>query len=62
MLFKKLIYLIAIFFFFSHFTFSQGEKKIIQMSGVVVGADSISGVGGVHIYVPKAGRGTTSNP
>ena len=32
------------------------------MSGVVVGADSISGVGGVHIYVPKAGRGTTSNP
>ena len=62
MLFKKLLYLPAIFFLFSHFTFSQGEKKIIQMSGVVVGADSISGVGGVHIYVPKAGRGTTSNP
>ena len=56
MLFKKLIYLIVIFFLFSHFTFSQGEKKIIQMSGVVVGADSISGVGGGHIYVPKAGR------
>ena len=62
MLFKKLLYLSAIFFLFNHFTFSQGEKKIIQMSGVVVGADSISGVGGVHIYVPKAGRGTTSNP
>ena len=39
-----------------------GQKKIIQLSGVVVGQDSISGVGGVHIYVPKAGRGTTSNP
>jgi len=62
MLFKKLLYLSAIFFLFNHFSFSQGEKKIIQMSGVVVGADSISGVGGVHIYVPKAGRGTTSNP
>ena len=41
---------------------SQGRQKIIQLSGVVVGQDSISGVGGVHIYVPKAGRGTTSNP
>ena len=41
---------------------AQGQKKIIQLSGVVVGQDSISGVGGVHIYVPKAGRGTTSNP
>ena len=29
---------------------------------MLFGADSISGVGGVHIYVPKAGRGTTSNP
>ena len=43
-------------------SFSQGQKKIIQLSGVVVGQDSISGVGGVHVYVPKAGRGTTSNP
>ena len=42
--------------------YSQGQQKIIQLSGVVVGQDSISGVGGVHIYVPKAGRGTTSNP
>lgn len=43
-------------------SYSQGQKKIIQLSGVVVGQDSISGVGGVHVYVPKAGRGTTSNP
>lgn len=40
---------------------AQGEKRIIQFSGVIVGEDSISGVPGVHIYVPKAGRGTTSN-
>ncbi|MEM8894027.1 MAG: carboxypeptidase-like regulatory domain-containing protein [Bacteroidota bacterium] len=41
---------------------AQGGRRVIQFSGVVVGEDSISGVPGVHIYVPKAGRGTTSNP
>ena len=37
------------------------DKQIVQFSGVVVGADSTTGVPGVHVYVPKAGRGTTSN-
>ncbi|MDQ3535995.1 MAG: carboxypeptidase-like regulatory domain-containing protein [Bacteroidota bacterium] len=41
--------------------YAQGKKQVIQFSGVVVGEDSTSGVPGVHIYVPKAGRGTTSN-
>lgn len=41
--------------------FAQQKKRIIQLSGVVLGEDSISGLPGVHIYVPKAGRGTTSN-
>jgi hypothetical protein len=40
---------------------AQGAREPIQFSGVVVGEDSTSGVPGVHIYVPKAGRGTTSN-
>jgi hypothetical protein len=36
------------------------QKRVIQLSGVVI--DTIEGpVPGVHIYVPKAGRGTTSN-
>ncbi len=39
----------------------QRTKKIIQFSGVVVGQDSLSGVPGVHVYVPRAGRGTTTN-
>ena len=56
----NLIVIISITIVFD--SFSQGQKKIIQLSGVVVGQDSISGVGGVHVYVPKAGRGTTSNP
>ncbi len=60
------IFLLIFFIFLSNIfgneSLAQGQKKIIQLSGVVVGQDSISGVGGVHIYVPKAGRGTTSNP
>lgn len=40
---------------------AQEDQTVIQFSGVVVGSDSTSGVPGVHIYVPKAGRGTTSN-
>jgi len=39
----------------------QGGTRVIQFSGVILGEDSVSGVPGVHIYVPKAGRGTTSN-
>jgi hypothetical protein len=39
----------------------QNQKRIIQLSGVVMGSDSSSFIPGVHIYVPKAGRGTTTN-
>lgn len=42
-------------------TFAQSKKRIIQLSGIILGEDSVSGLPGVHIYVPKAGRGTTSN-
>lgn len=43
--------------------FSQdSERKIIQFTGVVFEQDSISVVPGVHIYIPKSGRGTTTNP
>ena len=38
-----------------------GELHIIQLSGVVLRPDSTGGVQGVHVYVPKAGRGTTTN-
>ena len=42
-------------------TEAQTQKRVIQLSGVVLGRDSTSFVPGVHIYVPKAGRGTTTN-
>lgn len=41
--------------------FTQGKKHVIQLSGIVLGEDSVSGIPGVHVYVPKAGRGTTTN-
>jgi hypothetical protein len=43
--------------------FAQQKKRVIQLSGFVLEEDSVSGrpIPGVHVYVPKAGRGTTTN-
>ena len=40
---------------------AQGKRKIIQFTGIVASGDSLLGVPGATIYVPKAGRGTSSN-
>lgn len=42
-------------------TDAQTQKRVIQLSGIVMGSDSASFIPGVHVYVPKAGRGTTTN-
>lgn len=49
-------------FFLSQFSLAQDrqEKKVIQLSGIVLNADSTDAVPGVNIYVPKKGRGTVS--
>jgi hypothetical protein len=39
----------------------QGKEHIIQFSGIIVGGDDSEPVAGAHIYVPKAGRGTSTN-
>jgi hypothetical protein len=41
---------------------SLSEKRVIQFTGVVFTGDSATVIPGVHIYLPKGGRGTTSNP
>lgn len=41
---------------------SSQDKRIIQLTGVIFTPDSSSVIPGVHIYVPTAGRGTTTNP
>ncbi|MBC6368416.1 membrane receptor RagA [Algoriphagus sp. AK58] len=50
------------FFFLTEQTFAQDqqEKKVIQLSGIILNADSTDAVPGVNIYVPKKGRGTVS--
>jgi len=40
---------------------AQGQPKIVQFSGIVATGDSLYGVPGVTVYVPKAGRGTITN-
>ena len=37
------------------------ETKVIQLSGVILNADSTDAIPGVNIYVPTKGRGTSSN-
>jgi hypothetical protein len=52
--------LLVAFISISYTGFSQQKKRLIQLSGVVI--DTVEGpVPGVHVYVPKAGRGTTTN-
>ena len=40
---------------------AQGKRRVIQFTGIVATGDSLLGVPGAAIYVPKAGRGTSSN-
>jgi len=56
------LHLSFIFILFSFLSFAQGEKKIVQVSGLVVSSDSSAyGIIGAYIYVQKSGRGTISN-
>jgi hypothetical protein len=55
------------FFLISFFTFqglevkAQGKPRIVQFSGLVVSGDSSFGIPGVHVFIPKSGRGSTTN-
>ncbi|MDF9794792.1 hypothetical protein OKW21_000055 [Catalinimonas alkaloidigena] len=40
---------------------AQGKSSVIQLSGLVLGEDSTSALAGANIYVPAAGRGTSTN-
>jgi len=57
--------LLALFFFSALIGLAKAQEQkrhVIQFTGVVFGADSSSVVPGTHVYIPKSGRGTTSNP
>ncbi|WP_205504642.1 carboxypeptidase-like regulatory domain-containing protein [Rufibacter psychrotolerans] len=40
---------------------AQGGRKVIQLTGVVTAGDSLLGLPGASVYIPKAGRGTNTN-
>lgn len=44
-----------------HESQAQYQRRVIQLSGVTIGADSSRAIPGVHVYVPKAGRGAVTN-
>ena len=61
------ILIIAFFGFLSQFivvhqaSSQDSDRDVIQFSGVVSDQDTIAGILGAHVYVPKGGRGTTTN-
>ncbi|MEQ8552994.1 MAG: carboxypeptidase-like regulatory domain-containing protein [Cyclobacteriaceae bacterium] len=59
---KKILLYSALIVFSLGLAAQDQEKKVIQFTGVIFGADSVSIIPGVHVYVPKVGRGTTTNP
>jgi hypothetical protein len=60
---NRFILLLATLFIFAlkQNAIGQGVTQVIQLSGLVVAGDSSYGVPGVHLFIPNAGRGTTSN-
>ncbi|EAZ81136.1 carboxypeptidase-like regulatory domain-containing protein [Algoriphagus machipongonensis] len=55
------IFLLGIFFSIQHVAAQdEQDKKVIQLSGIILNADSTDAVAGVNVYVPKKGRGTSS--
>lgn len=57
----RLILLTGLLFLCAWSATAQYQKRVIQLSGVVIGSDSSRAIPGVHIYVPKAGRGDVTN-
>jgi hypothetical protein len=42
-------------------TIAQGDRQVVQFSGIVIGEDSTNGLPGVYVYIPKAGSGTITD-
>nr|WP_246399074.1 carboxypeptidase-like regulatory domain-containing protein [Hymenobacter luteus] len=40
---------------------AQGQRPVVQFTGIVASGDSLLGVPGAAVFVPKAGRGTATN-
>lgn len=40
---------------------AQGERRIVEFTGIVTQGDSLFGIDGAAVYVPKVARGTITN-
>lgn len=40
---------------------AQGQRPVVQFSGIIATGDSLLGVPGAAVFVPRAGRGTLTN-
>jgi hypothetical protein len=65
-IFRNILIITSGFLFFTFFIVSalraqSEDRDVIQFSGVVTTTDTTAGILGAHVYVPKAGRGTTTN-
>jgi len=65
-IFRNILIVASGFLFISLFNSSKAvgqdkDRDVIQFSGVVTTTDTTAGILGAHVYVPKAGRGTTTN-
>jgi len=59
--FFKTLLLICLYFTVYTAQAQLSPLRVIQISGLVVGGDSLYGIPGVHVYIPKAGRGTVTS-
>ncbi len=48
-------------FLWAGLAMAQGHRQTVYFSGIVISKESTDGMPGVHIYIPKAGKGTTTN-
>ncbi|WP_400192277.1 carboxypeptidase-like regulatory domain-containing protein [Hymenobacter sp. B81] len=53
--------LAAVLLLTPHGAQAQGQRRVVQFTGIVATGDSLLGVPGATVFVPKAGRGTATN-
>lgn len=59
----RITVVLMLFMLISGYVKSQDRemRRVLQLSGIILGEDSVSGLPGVHVYVPKRMDGTTTN-
>jgi hypothetical protein len=57
----RLILILGLLCLSQYVSAQDDNGDVVQFSGVVTTTDTTSGIMGAHVYVPKEGRGTTTN-